>query len=76
MGGDKGFSIRQSAYFYYRQNLIFIFDNYYNFIYHYVMIVKNNLMNDLQQISDSHNSIITVEAASEKIMLSENRLRM
>ena len=30
------------------------------------MIVKNNLINDLQQISDSHNKIITVEAASEK----------
>ena len=30
------------------------------------MIVKNNLISDLQQISDSHNKIITVEAASEK----------
>ena len=30
------------------------------------MIVKNNLMSDLQQISDSHNKIITVEAAGEK----------
>ena len=30
------------------------------------MIVKNNLMNDLQLISDSHNQVITVEAAGEK----------
>ena len=34
--------------------------------YNYVMIVKINLMNDLQQISDSHNQVITVEAAGEK----------
>ena len=30
------------------------------------MIVKNNLMSDLQQISDSHNQVITVEAVGEK----------
>ena len=30
------------------------------------MIVKNNLMSDLQQISDSHNPVITVEAVGEK----------
>jgi len=30
------------------------------------MIVKNNLMEDLQQISDSHNNIITNETAGEK----------
>ena len=63
--GWKGIRITSGSLFF-SLSTKFNFDNYYNFIYNYVMIVKNNLMSDLQQISDSHNSIITVEAAGEK----------